>query len=129
MRNYGNTVTCSSRPRTNCNAQTFLAYTQTNSLRLVQGFAPQTPQTISLHIHTYANSWATSCCVEASNASAHADSLRTLMQLCVCGDASKGSKEDAKNKNSSLLGGKTPALQAAQLAVQSKVQREKEVYF
>ena len=47
------------------------------------------------------------------------------MQLCVCGDASKGSKEDAKNKNSSLLGGKTPALQAAQLAVQSKVQREK----
>jgi hypothetical protein len=49
------------------------------------------------------------------------------MQLCVCGDASKGSKEDAKNKNSSLLGGKTPALQAAQLAVQSKVQREKEV--
>jgi hypothetical protein len=47
------------------------------------------------------------------------------MQLCVCGDASKGSKEDAKNKNSRLLGGKTPALQAAQLAVQSKLQREK----
>ena len=39
----------------------------------------------------------------------------------------KGSKENAKNKNSSLLGGKTTALQAAQLAVQSKVQREKEV--
>lgn len=49
------------------------------------------------------------------------------MQLCVWGDTSKGSKEDAKNKNSSLLGGKTPALQAAQLAVQSKVQREKDV--
>jgi hypothetical protein len=49
------------------------------------------------------------------------------MQLCVCGDASKGSKENAKNKNSGLLGGKTTALQAAQLAVQSKVQREKEV--
>jgi hypothetical protein len=47
------------------------------------------------------------------------------MQLCVCGDASKGSKEDAKNKKSSPLGRKTPALQAAQLAVQSKVQREK----
>jgi hypothetical protein len=46
------------------------------------------------------------------------------MQLRVCGDASKGSKEDAKNKNSSLLGRKTTALQAAQLAVQSKVQRE-----
>ena len=39
----------------------------------------------------------------------------------------KGSKENAKNKNSGLLGGKTTALQAAQLAVQSKVQREKEV--
>ena len=52
----------------------------------------------------------------------HADAA-----LCVCGDASKRSKENAKNKNSGLLDGKTTALQAAQLAVQSKVQREKEV--
>ena len=51
------------------------------------------------------------------------------MQLCVCAamPMPKGSKENAKNKNSGLLGGKTTALQAAQLAVQSKVQREKEV--
>ena len=51
------------------------------------------------------------------------------MQLCVCAamPMPKGSKENAKNKNSGLLGGKTTALQAAQLAVQSKVRREKEV--
>ena len=46
-------------------------------------------------------SWAARCCVEASSASARADSFSKLMQLCVCGDASK--ERNAKSEKCNLL--------------------------
>ena len=64
--------------------------------------------------------WAARCCFEASSASAHADSLCKLTQLCVRGDASR------RTRSPTYWRKERPTLQTAQLAMQSKLLREEE---